>query len=267
MKKIIIALLILVFIVFLYGKYIEVNNLEIKEYTIKTKDVPDTFKELKLVHFSDVLYNPENDKTLDKLVKEINELEADIIVFSGDLFSNNYSYKEDDYKKLQKNLNKLEASLYKYAVIGDNDKKHLEEYKDILYESSFVLLDNENTLLFYKDSTPINVIGLSDTNNIEKLLETDVPSSYNLAITHKPDNIKEISNYDIDLVMSGHSLGGVINIPFYGGLLTKDGAKTYINDYYKLNTTEIYISNGIGNEKFNFRLGNTPSINVYRFSN
>jgi len=47
----------------------------------------------------------------------------------------------------------------------------------------------------------------------------------------------------------------------------KDGANKYVNDYYRLNNTEIFISNGIGYEDYDFRLLNTPSINVYRFQN
>jgi len=161
----------------------------------------------------------------------------------------------------------MEASLYKYAVIGDNDNSKLDKYKDILYEANFNLLDNENMLFFYKDTTPINIIGLTNTDNFATLLEADVEYDYTLVITHKPDLILNLTSYDIDTIISGHSLGGIIEIPFYGGIIKKDGAKTYINDYYKLNNTEIFISNGLGYEDFNFRLFNTPSINVYRFNN
>ena len=122
-------------------------------------------------------------------------------------------------------------------------------------------------LLFYKDIKPINIIGLTDTKNIEELLISDVEYDYNLVITHKPDNFAILSNYDIDTVLSGHSLGGMINLPYFGGIIKKEGAKTYINDYYTLNNTEIYISNGLGFEDKPFRLLNIPSISVYRFKN
>ena len=75
-----------------------------------------------------------------------------------------------------------------------------------------------------------------------------------------------MSFYEIDTVLSGHSLGGIIKIPFYGGLIKMDGAKKYINGYYKNNKTALFISNGLGYYKFNFRLFNTPSINVYSFN-
>ena len=50
-------------------------------------------------------------------------------------------------------------------------------------------------------------------------------------------------------------------------LLTPKGAKKYYRPYYKVNNTDIYISNGIGLNNLNFRLFNHPSINFYRINN
>jgi len=267
MKKIIFIIILLVFSLFLYGKYIEVNDFKINEYTINTKDIPETFKELKIVHFSDILYKNNNKEKIKEITEKINQQDPDIIIFTGDLFYKDKKYNEKDIGYLKEILKKMDANLFKFAVIGDNDKKYLDEYKDILYESNFALLDNENKLVFYKDNTPINVIGLTDLDNIETLVKPEIETNYNLVITHKPDVTKELTNYDIDTIISGHSLGGLINIPFYGGLIKKEGAKTYVDNYYVINNTELFISNGIGNEKFEYRLFNTPSINIYRFDN
>lgn len=267
MKKIIFIIIILLASLFLYGRYIEVNNFKIKEYTIVNAEIPDSFKDLKIVHFSDLLYtSKDSENILDNVTEEINNLNADIIIFSGDLFKTEEKYSDADYEKIKNNLKKMEASLYKFAIIGDNDKSNLNKYKDILYESDFKLLDNENMLLFYKDASPINIIGLTNLDNINELLVTDIPYSYSIAITHEPDDLEDISKLNINTILSGHSLGGIINVPFYGGIIKKDGANKYINEYHKFNNTEIFISNGLGYEKFNFRLFNTPSINVYRFS-
>ncbi len=264
MRKYLILLIILLFCIFLYGHYVEVNNFKVKEYTINNDKVPQSFEDLKIVQISDILY--EKGYNLERILDEVNNLKADIIVYSGDLFKKNYSYNEEDYNTLKDFFKKLNASLYKYAVIGDNDMAYLDKYKDILYDANFKLLDDSNMLLFYKDPTPINIVGITNPEKIEDLLTADVEYNYTLVITHKPDNIISLSNYDVDTILSGHSLGGIINVPFYGGIIKKEGAQTYIYNTYKLNNTEIFISNGLGYEKFNFRLFNTPSINVYRFN-
>ena len=268
MKRILAVIFIILFSIFLYGKFIEVNNFKIKEYTIFNSNIPDTYKDLKIVHFSDILYEKNKDEAkLDKIVKEINNLDPDIIIFSGDLLKDDQKYTLDDYDFLKKKLTDLNANLYKFSVIGDNDELFIDEYKDIMDNSDFVLLNNENFLLFYKDITPINIVGINSLDNIEDLLSSDIAYNYSLFISHQPDYFPTLSNYNVNTILSGQSLGGVINIPFYGGIIKKRGAKTYINDYYKNGNTEIFISNGIGYENFDFRLFNTPSINVYRFDN
>ena len=66
------------------------------------------------------------------------------------------------------------------------------------------------------------------------------------------------------LILSGHSINGSINIPLLKNGLLPDGAKKYYKPYYKINNTDIYISNGIGVNNINFRLFNSPSFNLYR---
>ncbi len=268
MKKALVIVILTIVLLFLYGRYIEVKSFKTHEYTIKNENIPASFEDLKLVQFSDVLYEPETSEAiLKKVTKKINDLDADIIIFSGDLFKKGLKYKEDDYTKIKKYLTDMEASLYKLAVIGENDEENIQEYKDILYESGFNLLDNQNMLLFYKDEEPINIIGITNLDaDFNTLLTTDVPYNYSLAISHTPDNFDELIKHNINTVLSGHSLGGMVNIPFYGGLIKKEGAQKYLNNYYKNGNNELYISNGLGYEKFNFRLFNTPSINIYRFS-
>ena len=264
MKKIIILLIIVIIALFLYGHYINVNNLKIYNYKIQAQNIPDSFKELKIVHFSDILYDKDEAK-LDKIITTINNENADLVIFSGDLFNDRYSYKDDDLNYLKDEFKKIKASLYKFAVIGDNDLKFLNSYKDLLYEAEFKLLDNENMLLFYKDNTPINIIGISDVNKIDDLLKTDVEVSHTIVITHEPDNAINLIKNGVNTILSGHSLGGIIKLPYLDGIIKKEGAKTYINSYYKENDTEIFISNGLGYEKFNYRLFNAPSINTYQF--
>ena len=266
MRKIIFTLFIFLVLLFLYGKYIEPSKIKVKEYTIKDANVAKSFQELKFVQISDLLYNG-NIKKLEKIKDIVNNLEPDIIFFTGDLFNKNIKYSDEDYKNINNFLKSLNAELYKYAIIGDNDNNNLDKYKDILYDSNFILLNNEKFLLFYKDNTPINIVGLNNNYNIDELLQTDVEYNYSIILVHNPDEIKNLNNDKINLVLAGHSLGGIVNIPYYGGLIKKEGINTYINEYYKVNNKDLYISNGLGYERFEFRLFNTPSINVFRFSN
>lgn len=267
MRRIIYTIILLIIILLLYGFYFNTKGLNVKEYSIVAESIPETFEELKFIHFSDILYKSTTDKNdIEKIAKKINSLDADVIFFTGDLFSKEHKPSEDDIETLTKTMEKIDAKQYKFAIIGDSDKKYLNEYKQIMDKSNFIILDNENFLLFYKDISPINIIGLSDENKLDDLLTTDIEYQYSIALTHKPDIFSNINNKNVDLVLAGHSLNGQVRIPFIGGVLKREGSINYIDNHYSENNSEMYVSNGIGTIKYKIRLFNKPSINLYRFN-
>ncbi|MDE5539388.1 MAG: hypothetical protein K2J20_02755, partial [Bacilli bacterium] len=156
----------------------------------------------------------------------------------------------------------LEAKLFKFAVIGDYDEYYLETYKNILENSNFILLENQNQLVYYNSNSPINIIGLSNSNNLQDLYQDDY---FNITLMHKPDLIQNIPN--TNLAFAGHSLGGQYIIPFIGGIKKIEGATTYIDSYYKVDKSDLYISSGVGTQNLSIRLFNKPSINLYRLYN
>lgn len=266
MKKIIIFLIVLLIGILLYAHFIETKNFKITEQSIQA-NISESFNGFKIVQFSDLLIA--STKTIDDLeeiVNEINNLKPDIIVFTGDLIKKDYDIKDNEIEKIKELLKNLNCTLYKYATIGDNDQ---ENYKEIMTDSDFIILDNESNYIFYQDLTPIKITGITDVSDLEKALSIsdDLDASYNIVITHQPDNIEILATYDIDLVLAGHSLLGQIRLPFIGGIIKKDGATKYIDNYYKVNDTIMYVSSGLGiDNNYYFRLFNKPEINLYRLT-
>lgn len=265
MKRISLFIILFIVLLGLYSRYVEINFFTIKEYSI-VSDVPDSFKDLKIVHFSDTLIN--NEYTIDdltNLVEEINNLNPDIIFFTGDLIDSSYNVSDEEILSITELLNTLEVSLYKFSVYGDNDLENETIYEEIMNNSEFILLNNESFTLFYKDNTPIIITGITNLTEIDTTYETEIDTSdsVNITLTHTPDYFSSLLNADI--VIAGHSLGGYINIPFLGGVIHKDGAKTYYTDYLEESDRVIYVSNGLGTENYHFRFNNVPSINVYKF--
>lgn len=78
---------------------------------------------------------------------------------------------------------------------------------------------------------------------------------------HNPDKIDNIDITNCNLILAGDNLGGEIKL--FNKTLLDD--HKYNNSYYKIDNTEIYISNGLGNNH-KIRLFNHPSINLYRLT-
>ena len=279
-KKIIkIALFIIIITTafFFYTTYISTVMISTREYRIINKKIPDSFNGTKIVQFSDLHYGTTMiEENLSDIKKKINILKPDIIVFTGDLINRDYKMKTKDTEILTQKLKELNASLGKYAILGDEDN---EEIISIYNQANFIVLRNENDLIYKSDNNPIILIGLSSLINNEQDIEkgysyfngeTYNSDIYTITLVHEPDSADDIINsYKTDLLLSGHSHNGNIRVPFINYTpIRKNGAKKYYQDYYNIDGTKLYISSGLGtNNASGIRLFCRPSINLYRLSN
>lgn len=269
-SHIFIYILLIIGLIIIYSRYIATTGIQIKEYSVINNKIPESFKGFKVVHFSDLKYGSTTDqKYLKKLVNKINELNPDIIIFTGDLISSNYKLTDNDKKSIIENLNKLDPKIDIYSIRGDNDIN--ETYNSIITQTKIIEINNLNKLIYYKGDTPIMLIGLDDSINGNQSLDMafnyEENNYYKILIAHEPDTYEKIKDKNIDLFLAGHSLNGQVRLLFIGSIYTPTGAKKYYDSKYKIDNTEIYISNGLGTSKMPYRLNNRPSINLYRFYN
>ncbi len=250
----------------IYTKYISTLGIIVKEKAITSSALPQDFSGTKVVQFSDLHYG--STIFLDEvknLVKIINERKPDIIVFTGDLIDENYEIDIKEQEKLTKELAKLDASIGKYAVSGEEDK---DVFTAVLNQCNFTILDNSSDLIYADDGSTISMVGISNTKsdqNIENAFLNTNTLNYTITLVHEPDSADKIlEKHHPNLILSGHSHNGQIRIPYLPIIFKKDGALKYPDEHYTLNDTELYVSSGIGCSDFNFRIGSRPSINFFR---
>ena len=268
--KFIYILIIILTLIVLYSRYIEPTRLTTKEITINNQNIEKDFDGLKIVHFSDLHYKRIiTKKRINKIIEEINLINPDIIVFTGDLIDSDSNITEDDIKYLEETLKKINSKYGKYAVLGNHDYSiDIEKIRQIYNNSDFNLLENSYDIIHSKNNQKLYIGGIStgefNDNTIKELLITE--NIYKIILLHEPDFIDKTTNLNANLALSGHSHNGQLNIPYIKKLFLPTGAKKYYEEYYKVNNTELYISNGIGVSRINLRLFNTPSINFYRIN-
>ena len=266
-------LVVIVVTIFLYAKYSGIKGLIVKEYRVKSEILTNNFSGLKIIHFSDLLYKSTVDKEdVKNLVKRINELKPDIVVFTGDLINKNAKITNEDIEFLEEELESIKAKVGKYAIYGDEDYS-IESYKTIMEKSKFKILNNSHDEIFYKNNESMFIIGLPSSLKEEIKLEDafnfykeDEKRKFIIVLVHDGKTIRFLdeSTYEVDLVLGGHSLNGSIVIPYYGGIFIDDGAYKYYQEHYSKGITDIYISSGVGTNKYPYRIFNKPSFNLYR---
>ena len=274
MKKIlyfILGSLVFIFIILLYSRFIGTTSLKIVEKVVDT-NIVESYDGLKIVHFSDLHYQKIiTEDRVKKLIKEINNTKPDLVLFTGDLLDNLYDINNSDTNFLIKELSSIEAKYGKYAILGDQDYSQKEIALNIFIQSDFIVLNNSSSIIYNENNDKIILLGmgsyLENDFNLDKIVVDD-SSIYQIALIHEPDMINKIKKKlpTTSLILAGHSINGSINIPGIKNLLLPEGANKYYEPYYKLDNTDIYISNGIGVNNVNFRLFNKPSFNLYRLN-
>ncbi len=268
--KVFIIIITLIVLLLLYSRFIGTTGLTTKEYTIKDNNISDDFDGIKIVHFSDLHYKRIITKDrIDKLINEVNLINPDIVMFTGDLIDQDSDITEDDISYLKETLSKINAKYGKYSVIGNHDYSiDIETLRNIYKESNFKLLENSYDIIYGKNNNKLYIGGISTGAFSDTVLNkmSYNEECYKIIILHEPDYTDEIISLNPNLILGGHSHNGQVNIPHLKKYFVPTGSKKYYNEHYLVNNTNLYISSGIGVSRYNFRLFNHPSINFYRLN-
>ena len=274
LKFSIIFVLIIIFIV-LYARFIGTIGFDTKEYTLYEENLPSGFDGIKVVHFSDLHFNRAiSKKKVDSIVEEINLINADLVLFTGDLVDVDMQLTNEDYNYLTKSFRNINAKYGKYAVLGNHDYHQYNNVLKVFADSGFKYLENSYDIIYNKKNEKIFIGGVGNVSynldNVDKMMElfnNENDINYKIILVHEPDisdNI--IDNYTVNLILAGHSHNGQVRLPIIGAIYTPPGSKKYYDEHYMIDNTNLYISSGIGVSAVNYRLWNRPSINFYRLN-
>ncbi|WP_077211351.1 metallophosphoesterase [Bacillus dakarensis] len=257
-----------------YAGHIEPYRLKINHIQIKHPKVPNGFERFKMVQFSDTHLGFQYDlEQFKQIVDKINDLNPDILFFTGDLLDEPNKYKE--IEKVVPILNQLQAPFGKFSIYGNHDHGGYgsDIYKEIMEKAGFTLLLNQSTEIKLLNGDRIYIAGIDDAMlgkpNIENSL-TGVPDeAYKILLSHAPDLADIAASYNIHLQLSGHSHGGQIKIPFLGALVKPPFAEKYYEGSYTIGTDDpltLYVNRGLGTTRLPFRFLSTPELTIYTLS-
>jgi predicted MPP superfamily phosphohydrolase len=237
------------------------NYFPIKEVVIKNNFYASTLTGIRIVQLSDLHLTKKVDLAyLKLLVEKINDVEPDLIVFTGDILQAKAIYLKE-HIEIFKNF---EAKAY--FVTGNHDLVYgIKELKRIMDDSNITCLDNEIVKLKIKDFE-LQLVGLSDRYSflrgikrpIKELFSKLDPNLATILLTHQPKDIEHIGSYRIDVQLSGHTHGGQI----YPFSKIVEFFQPYFSGLYTHNKSILYVSNGLGYWGLNIRYKANSEITV-----
>ncbi|MGL4819720.1 MAG: metallophosphoesterase [Bacilli bacterium] len=265
MKRWIVAVIIVVCGLWGYARYVEPNLLTVRNYTWNEPTHTITVAQITDTHVGEWYAAGQ----LQQLVERVNELEPDIIVFTGDLFDVGIPSVEC-VTEVVGALQKLRAPYGKFAVYGNRDYGGgmIRHYEAILESSDFTLLVNEGVTI-QKGERQLNLFGFDDAIwgeiDVEAYANFQRKDGTHLTLLHEPDAVEQITFTRPTLVLSGHSHGGQLSLPVVGALYKTKLAERYVSGQYNLpNDSVLSVHTGIGNTKLPYRFGNVPHIALWQ---
>lgn len=257
-------------------------KIEKSNYTLKSNKIDN----ISIIHISDLHYDIEyNTKRLNILTKEISNVKPNYVCITGDILDNSSVLNnEKAYKIMYDFLENLCTLSTVIITLGNHElkqsKNYSRDYCDIIVKlkriPNLILLDNE---VFINDN--ICFVGFNPSYEYYDKLGRDYnifnkdfdkldikldKEKYNILLIHTPKDLLEDNIYNnrlnnFDLILAGHTHGGLMPVKFKGHMgIISPGKRFFpknVRGHLIKEKTHLIICSGI------VRLSNTSGIFHY----
>lgn len=272
--------------VFVYGFFFGWRRIVVKNAVCTSKLLPKSFDGYRILQLSDLHIGTfrNNPSFITKLVKLVNEQNADLIVFTGDLVN----VSPEEVKPFIPTLSQMKAKDGIFSIMGNHDyceygqdhsaeaqrsnQKLLHEYEK---QMGWRMLDNEHVTIGrlrqengVNKSESIAIIGVENISkppfhsygHLDTAMEGLPTGMFKVLLSHDPSHWRRgvLNKTDIALTLSGHTHAGQLKI---GKFSPSKWAYNEWGGKYTEGASMLYVSLGLGGT-VPFRFGAWPEINV-----
>lgn len=249
-----------------YARLVAPYNYYVAERDVFIRDLPERFENFRITQITDVHHS--RIVGLDEVRRVVDLAQStrpDLIALTGDYTTTYRRYIEPCAEA----LGGLNAPEGVWAVLGNHDHYTDRELTTRALERNHIpVLNNANTTL-RRGTDTIQLAGIDDwswagTNWSQAFHGLD-RSRPTVLLSHQPAVLDVAETQRVSLILSGHTHGGQITLPFIGapaGLVTRD--LKYAHGLFRLGETQLYVSSGTGVIGLPVRLGVRPEIAVLR---
>ncbi len=274
-KKIIFIIVMVISIVFsvlFYTEKIAPQRFFIRQETLKSEEIPKSLDDMKILFFSDLYYGSFMDETrFSKLIDTINQSDADVVIFGGDMFDPQVSLTPDTISTVSQYFAKIDAPFGKFAVYGDEDSRNeetLQAVNQVFDQANFEPINNRSIPLHHGGAKSIQLIGLNHpmqgNQDVEAAYENISKNSFVLTVCHTPDSCDQVPSDLTDYFIAGHSLGGQIYY-YFDSFYQPAYATNYARGKFSINNTfTLDITNGVGTRGQDMRFLSNAEVVLYQ---
>ena len=272
----------------LYGMYRGKYNYKVLSYKLKYEDLPKAFEGFKIAQISDIHSGSfDNLKKVSYGVNLINEQQADMVLFTGDLVNN----KAKEVLPWLETFKKINAPFGVYSILGNHDygdyaawdtpeakKENLKELFNAQKEMGWDLLLNESRFI-EKEGERIALVGVENwgsgfkkAGDLNKALKEVSSNDFKILMTHDPSHWEaEVlpHPYKVHLTLSGHTHGMQFGIEIPGWFKWSPVKWRYKQwaGIYEQAKQRLNVNRGFGYLAYPGRVGMWPEVTVITLTN
>jgi predicted MPP superfamily phosphohydrolase len=278
---IILLLFILLIAVVMARIIYECRHFQTEYYEIKSEKIPEAFHDFRFVVISD-LHNYDFGHNNQALLTQIDLLHPDAVMIAGDMIDAHPGADMQTAIQFMKDI----CDKYPVYFANGNHEQRISLYPETygnmnerwlqaIVHPNLYQLHNTHVCI-ERDHAQLMIYGLElDRIYFKRLRKTEMSPDYlfevlgkcnedcyNILIAHNPQYFKEYANWGADLVLSGHVHGGVVILPFLGGVLSPQIAlfPEYYAGLYAHENTRMILSRGLHMHSIRVRLFNMPEL-------
>ena len=246
-----------------------IDQLDIVPVALPVRDLAPALEGVVACQISDFHVDRDEDLArLEAAVVRINQQQPDLVFLTGDYFSGGPTMRRylADFRRV---LAELKPSSGVFAILGNHD--HHASFtliSDALKRAGARVLANEHQRVMLNHE-PLNIVGIDDlwSHRAEpaRAFRGLAPSESSIVLAHNPDTALYTRHLAPGVMLSGHTHGGVVRIPFYGSpirSLLRIG-KNYYAGLNRYNEFYIYTNRGLGTFWLRIRINCRPEISRF----
>jgi hypothetical protein len=212
---------------------------------------------------------------LRQVVDRVNRLQPDAVFLTGDYVSDILGNQKFSIGAAWQCAHILSAIQCKriYAILGNHDiAVDANQVTAALEANGIPVLRNACLPLDFSGSR-IWLAGLDDILEGHPDPDLAIPASIRnrlnepvILLCHAPDYADILISHpaakSVALMLSGHTHGGQVRLPFFGAVELPDWGRKYVEGAFRFGAMQLYVNRGIGTIGVPFRLNCPPEITV-----
>ena len=255
-----------------YSNDIARHEIEVTHPAFYLRNLPAAFEGFRIAQISDLhLEEYTEDYFLRRVIDHVNDLAPDMVLVTGDFISRGPLTPLVSFQaagRCGELLSRLRCPI-RYGILGNHDAAVSSQAVRLhMEDNGLPMLVNQSTRI-ERNGDHIYLAGLDDTEFGNPDLDAALPAKADapvILLVHEPDYADDIVTHpragEVDLILSGHTHGGQIRLPFLGPIALPPNGRLYPEGHFVVGTSQLYVNRGIGTVGVPFRLNCPPEITL-----